>query len=959
MRANALALYLILLLTFFSLVSFSGSAEPALPTLSIIIQPIDEVETDPVEYMPVQTTAIIWLSNFPLGATVNVNATAEYWEVIVTPSIFKVPQGASEYNETVSIDLSVPPKASAERDVELSVFATATNPIGFEFYDEAITNVSVKQYYGLSLSPNDSVTVNPEEYIDHTIVLTNTGNGIDNYTVVLTNQDTIASWGLEVYYTESLNELGRAGIKMVGIFIDVSTYAEIGSVNAIFRVISEGDSSKTMDYTLSITVQGDSYDPIDGQITNNRINDIFPDIYRNYITWKYYGLTRGINLYNIETEETSTIYIDGSCSAPKIFGDMIVWIEYTDDGDFINGYNITTKENLKLHQIYGNSTSPDIYGRNIVWGEERNDNYDIYLFNIDSQIETRITTSTYAQGDPCIYGNNIVYVESGRYGLDIKLFNLENQTEMIICDDWDDQYSPDIFENYIVWCDERDLFSTNVDIYMYDLERNEELLITNANSNQRDPRIHNDYIVWADYRLYNKEDIVIVSLYDILTKEEQQITTESKIRFPVIYDNIIVWEDSIRDPHYLLREEIIMTEIEVRETLTAFFETSFDINLDGYQFSNYNIAQYILKTDDELVDEGFCFGIAETSLLYYEGKLDRPSEQPTTYSISMDEARWPIDLHQYRFRNIWGFHQMLSDDINLQEEYMKIRDSLALGKPIITCVGETTYEKGHAMVAYELIEYPNYAYVSFYDSNWGFKTDSVHNNYPHVLRIDFSDYQFDYNFYTEDGSTIQSNKFISMEAKSLTHEIILEFLDEIQNPSIPGNIVILACPADSIVDTDNGQVIGFIQNDIVNTIPNAHALVENDIELYYIPSNINFSVRVIGNDNGNYNLYIINRESDSIVRCDDIPISKTSAHDYTFNWLKISRNEDGVTLYIDNDGDDIIDHTLVLGDSITQDDINLVLGDDSDNNINNSIFLIGSGIVIFLIVIVIVFRFKK
>jgi PKD repeat protein len=240
----------------------SSLAEPGLPAISVTIEPIPEVEADMLEYVHVQAKANVTVSNFTLGALVNVTALADTWVVEVTPSSFDVPQGSTEHNETVSVDIEIPPRASAERTVELRVLANTTTAQGIEYSDMAFTNISVKQYYGLRLSQNGTLTVHQGKNMTHRMRVSNTGNGIDDYTVDLRNRANITSNGLEVEYTEQIYELGEDRTSSVAILVAAAADAEPGTVTAYFRITSVGDPSNFGDYQVTITTVSDDSPPV-------------------------------------------------------------------------------------------------------------------------------------------------------------------------------------------------------------------------------------------------------------------------------------------------------------------------------------------------------------------------------------------------------------------------------------------------------------------------------------------------------------------------------------------------------------------------------------------------------------------------------------------------------------------------------------------------------------------------
>lgn len=256
MRIKVLTLSLVLLMTLLPLAMQSGVAPPGLPALSVTVEDVSDVESDPVEYVHVHTTATVTVENFPLGATVIVNASAETWVVVVSPTEFDVPSGTTmTHQETINLDIRVPPRASAEEPVLLRVFANTTTTIGIEYADDATTNISVKHFFGLRLSSNGTLSVEQGKNLTHRMRVTNNGNGLDNYTISLNNEATLASKGLTVTYDESVHEVGRDRTVSVVIQAVASKDAEVGTVDALFTVRSDGDSTKSATYKLTINVR--------------------------------------------------------------------------------------------------------------------------------------------------------------------------------------------------------------------------------------------------------------------------------------------------------------------------------------------------------------------------------------------------------------------------------------------------------------------------------------------------------------------------------------------------------------------------------------------------------------------------------------------------------------------------------------------------------------------------------
>lgn len=256
MRTKSTTLLLVLLMALLPLATLSTVGAPQLPSIAVEVEPVGPVESDPVEFVHVHTTATVTVTNFPLGADVNVNATAETWVVTVSPTEFSVASGSTgAHQETINIDVRVPPRASAERDVILRVFTNTTTPLGIEYSDEVETNVSVRQFYGLRLSTNATMSLDQGENLTNRLRITNTGNGLDNYTITLNNGATLENKGLTLTHDASVHEVGRDRIVSVIIEVTADAKADVGTAEALFTVRSQGDSTKVGTYILTINVK--------------------------------------------------------------------------------------------------------------------------------------------------------------------------------------------------------------------------------------------------------------------------------------------------------------------------------------------------------------------------------------------------------------------------------------------------------------------------------------------------------------------------------------------------------------------------------------------------------------------------------------------------------------------------------------------------------------------------------
>jgi hypothetical protein len=250
--ASALVLLLLVLAT----VMPSGLVAPGLPTLTVTIEDVDDIETDPVEFTHVTVRGTVTVENFLTGVTVKVNASTDnYWLVTVSPQTITVSQGTGGRTENINMDIRVPPRASAERPVNLILYVNATNALGFEYEDDDNVSLRVEQYFGLRSSTDGTSTLEQGKNSTVRMRITNSGNGLDNLTVALTNKAALEDKGVELDFPAEMHEIGQDRIANIMVTVTAAPDAEVGTVEASFKVASKGDPSHSVNYNITINVQ--------------------------------------------------------------------------------------------------------------------------------------------------------------------------------------------------------------------------------------------------------------------------------------------------------------------------------------------------------------------------------------------------------------------------------------------------------------------------------------------------------------------------------------------------------------------------------------------------------------------------------------------------------------------------------------------------------------------------------
>jgi len=135
-----------------------------------------------------------------------------------------------------------------------------------------------------------------------------------------------------------------------------------------------------------------------------------------------------------------------------------------------------------------------------------------------------------------------------------------------------------------------------------------------------------------------------------------------------------------------------------------------------------------------------------------------------------------------------------------------------------------------------------------------------------------------------------------------------------------GQIVARLCsPAELRVYDPQERVTGLVDRDVKNEIP--YSDYHDHTVTISLPSG-SYKYEIEGVGEGTYGLdiaYIEDDETTSFI-ANDIPVASGAVHHYTIDWDALSREEEGVTVQVDEDGDDTIEYTLITCSALTGDE---------------------------------------
>ena len=114
-----------------------------------------------------------------------------------------------------------------------------------------------------------------------------------------------------------------------------------------------------------------------------------------------------------------------------------------------------------------------------------------------------------------------------------------------------------------------------------------------------------------------------------------------------------------------------------------------------------------------------------------------------------------------------------------------------------------------------------------------------------------------------------------------------------------------------------GGVTGLVDGEVEEEISESFYLDESIV--IFSPSDI-YQFELFGTGAGTYSLALLsytNGES-NIFNSIEIPITANEIHRYSIDWLALSQGEDGVTVQIDDDGDDMFEEVITADNDLTE-----------------------------------------
>jgi hypothetical protein len=248
--------------------------------------------------------------------------------------------------------------------------------------------------------------------------------------------------------------------------------------------------------------------PVAVTALDERLNDCSGD----YIVYTSFpsvmSLGGKIMLYQISTGQTFELDSEEACFYPKIYGDVVVWLKMTANGNLLLMYRISWGTPVQPVVLAGPVPNPkdvDVGDRFVVWSNIINGQYDMAAYDIQNgglPISVASNPNSHER-PPSTSGPWVAYQVSPPappYVPAIHARNLDTGETRIIVDNGAYNASPNIDGNLITY---ESNVSGNWDIYVYRIAQGDTFQVTGPPYDQRLNDLHGNLVAYVDVRNSN------------------------------------------------------------------------------------------------------------------------------------------------------------------------------------------------------------------------------------------------------------------------------------------------------------------------------------------------------------------------------------------------------------------------------------------------------------------------
>jgi hypothetical protein len=271
--------------------------------------------------------------------------------------------------------------------------------------------------------------------------------------------------------------------------------------------------------------------------------------------------------------------------------------------------------------------------------------------------------------------------------------------------------------------------------------------------------------------------------------------------------------------------------------------TDFDVSEDGYSFENYASYDYSWPLPIWKKEHMNCYGMSETSVLYYSGVLELPNNAKNTYSLERTpEVEERIKAHQNREEN--SVNDSMFRDANETREYnWGIKWWVDFSKqPTMLMMSSSTQgsENSHSVVVYKVVEDEDEVYIYIYDPNVPYNSTNLLDSYKYGI-YNKTTHEFFYEGGIKEDEVITFVKFVVRVATLLSSDEIASTGLRLVNTTI------------------TKQYNRNISDNDINEISNANMTLANGKKKFHLPANLTYSTDRDAYDTGTFNFTSVRR----------------------------------------------------------------------------------------------------
>jgi hypothetical protein len=260
--------------------------------------------------------------------------------------------------------------------------------------------------------------------------------------------------------------------------------------------------------------------PVATTTADERLNDCSGD-YIVYTSFQSVASSAGkIMLYQISTGQTLELDSATDNYYPKIYGDVVVWLKSTANGNLALMYRISSGTPVVPAELAGPVPNPrdiEVGDRFVVWSQVVNAQYDVTAYDIQnggSPFSVATNPSLYERA-PSTSGPWVAYQASPAGApsvIAIHARNLATSETRIIADNGATNTTANIDGNLISY---ESNVSGNWEIYVYRIAEGDTFQVTSQPYDQRLNDIHGNLVAYADVRNGNIDVFVSTLSFNI------------------------------------------------------------------------------------------------------------------------------------------------------------------------------------------------------------------------------------------------------------------------------------------------------------------------------------------------------------------------------------------------------------------------------------------------------------